>query len=257
MTTARTWVLASSGERSEQAAVGLPVSELLALKMSPSRSCRGHEGAEVRGHDGLEGLDRLGLGGAATSGQQEGRHDDCETTAAGCRPEHQPSLSTLLQRGTFHHSGASPPGWNRARHDDHHPGRRRSDQRRAEQVEADQHDGEVGEVLHEPDQPLGQLHAEQRPGRPGRVHDHQRHGQTDEQEHEVRVQLGEQERVEAVARDVDIAGVRTGAGDDGAEVEHDPGDGVRGPGEDGAGARVSSDAWSLGRRCGAGRARRG
>ena len=58
------------------------------------------------------------------------------------------------------------------------------------------------------------------------------------------------QRVEAVALGVDVAGVRAGAGDDGAEVEHRPGDGEQGPGQrrpPGRGRRVTSgrsSRWS-------------
>ena len=40
------------------------------------------------------------------------------------------------------------------------------DQGCAEEVGLDDHDGQVGEVLHEPDQPLGQLHHHQEGGDP-------------------------------------------------------------------------------------------
>ena len=47
-------------------------------------------------------------------------------------------------------------------------------------------------------------------------------GQPDEQEHQVGVQLADLQRVQAVARRVRVAGVRAGAGDHGADVQHQP-----------------------------------
>ena len=55
--------------------------------------------------------------------------------------------------------------------------------------------------------------------------------EADQQEHQVGVQLAELQRVEPVARRARVAGVRARAGDDGADVEHQPGDGVGRPGE--------------------------
>ena len=79
--------------------------------------------------------------------------------------------------------------------------------RGAEHVEADQDDGEVGEVLHEADGALGDLDAEQhgdgaagrRVAADGHQREQQAEGEPDEQEDQVGVELAQLERVEAVA----------------------------------------------------------
>jgi hypothetical protein len=55
--------------------------------------------------------------------------------------------------------------------------------------------------------------------------------QAHEQEHRVGVQLAYLQWVEVVARGVHVAGVRAGAGDHGADVEHHPGRRERDPGQ--------------------------
>ena len=55
VTTARTLFLALSGVRIEQAAVGLPLSELLAFMISPSRSCAGTVAHRSAGTTGSRG----------------------------------------------------------------------------------------------------------------------------------------------------------------------------------------------------------
>ncbi len=111
-------------------------------------------------------------------------------------------------------------------------------------MEADQDDGEVGEVLDEADRALGDLDAEQHgdraPGGRGAADGHQREqqaeGEPHEQEDQVRVELAELKRVQAVPRGVLVAGVRAGAGDDGADVEDRPGRAERRPGQSDLGA---------------------
>ena len=116
--------------------------------------------------------------------------------------------------------------------------------------------GQVGEVLHEPDQSLGQL--DEPGGRAtaaaGRVRPATRSAITSptvrptKQEHESAWSLGDLQRVEPVARGLDVAGVRARAGDDGAEVEHDPATAyvVQASARQAARARaIAGAAWSI------------
>ena len=89
-------------------------------------------------------------------------------------------------------------------------------------MQADEQDRQVGGVLDEADQRLDDDHAQQHLQRPrhpvGRADgEEEADGQAEEQEHGVGVQLAHVARVQTVAGDVDVAGVRTRAGDDGAE----------------------------------------
>ena len=83
-----------------------------------------------------------------------------------------------------------------------------------------------------PDRPLCELDRQQRSGRPphrGRriraaQHEHCGDGQPQQQHHEVGVELAQGTWVETVAWRVDVACVRPAAGDDGADVQHQPAD---------------------------------
>ena len=94
-------------------------------------------------------------------------------------------------------------------------------------------DRQVGEVLHEPDQrpgPSSTASSRRRPappaggaGRTGQQRDAD--GQPDQQHHQVGVQLGDRGRVEPdPVGGALVAGVRTAAGDHGADHEHRRGD---------------------------------
>ena len=85
----------------------------------------------------------------------------------------------------------------------------RRDQRGAEHVQADEHDRQVGEVLHEADAPCSTSTSSQRRAGRGRVgrrrraeREQQPDGEADQQEDQVGVELAELQRVEPVARRV-------------------------------------------------------
>ena len=100
----------------------------------------------------------------------------------------------------------------------------RLDRAGPDQVQPDQQDRQVGEVLHEPDQPLSEQHAEQHAhrargpaGRPQGEPEGQR--DADQQEDQVGVELAQRLRVQPVAAGRWIAGVGSAAGDDRADGE--------------------------------------
>ena len=107
------------------------------------------------------------------------------------------------------------------------PGCGREDQRRAEHVQADEHRRDTCEVLPVADPGLGDDQPDEHRGaalddlrggqRAGRHDGGER--QAHEQEHQVGVQLGDSAGAEGQPLDLGVAGVRAGAGDEGAEDE--------------------------------------
>ena len=115
------------------------------------------------------------------------------------------------------------------------------DQAGTEHVQPHQHGRDVREVLDVADDALGQLDTQQHQG--GRAHgrqpqhvsgDHGADGETDQDHHQVGVQLGRAGDRQTVAPDMavgDVARVRAGAGDDRPHDEHERGDGRQCPHE--------------------------
>ena len=149
----------------------------------------------------------------------------------------QPSSTVSGVRGRARRRGATVLAAAIGSQDrDQQPGRGRDDEAGAEHVQHHDGDGQAGEVLHEADDRLQHLDRRQGGDRPGVTaggpeREPQPDGEADQQEHQVGVELADLQRVEPVARRARVAGVRARAGDHGAGVEHQPGDGVRRPGE--------------------------